>query len=353
MSLIHPRTGVLLVNLGTPEGTDFWSVRRYLSEFLSDRRVVERNRVLWQVLLQSVILTTRPRRTAAAYRAIWRADADGSPLRHYTRRQAEKLADTFAASDDVVVDWAMRYGEPSIAARLDALWAAGCRRIVILPLYPQYSATTTATVNDAVFRHLLRLRHQPAISTIGSFCDHRLYIQALADRTRATLRTLDWQPDVLIASFHGLPVRYVERGDPYAAECARTVAGLRDALGLQPSELLLTYQSRFGRAPWLGPATVQRLRGLARQGIKRVAVLTPGFLSDCVETLEEIAIGGRDAFLQSGGQAFAHVPGLNDSAAAIDLLAALIRQELPGHQSSSFFTAMTTSRGAANGERIP
>jgi ferrochelatase len=323
------RMGVLLVNLGTPEGTGYWAVRRYLSEFLSDRRVIEVNPLIWQPILHGVILNARPRKTAAAYRAIWR-DKDGSPLRYFTRRQAEILHAELAKDGDITVDWAMRYGRPSIAERLHALGEQGCGRILVVPLYPQYSATTTATVMDAVFRALMRMRRQPSIRSIPSFCDHPLYIQALADSIRRRSRALGWQPEIIVASFHGLPESYVQRGDPYLAECACTTRALRDALGLSPRELVMTFQSRFGSAPWLQPYTQETVVGLARKGIRNILSVTPGFMTDCVETLEEIAIGVREAFIHSGGENFDHVPCLNDSQAGTDLLAALTRQELAG-----------------------
>jgi ferrochelatase len=324
------RVGVLLVNLGTPEGTDYWSVRRYLSEFLSDRRVIEMHPWLWQPILQGIVLTVRPRRTAAAYRRIWRDDADGSPLRHFTRRQAEILQAELAGDGDIVVEWALRYGRPSIAERLDALIGLGCDRIQIIPLYPQYSATTTATVTDAVFRALMQIRRQPSVRVVSSFCDHPLYVQALADSLRQRERVLGWRPDVIVASFHGLPEGSVAAGDPYFAECSRTVRALREALGPGAPELVMTFQSRFGWSPWLQPYTQATIVGLAEQNVRNVLTITPGFMTDCVETLEEIGIGVREAFVHAGGENFDHVPCLNDSQAGTDLLATLARQDLAG-----------------------
>jgi ferrochelatase len=326
----HGRVGVLLVNLGTPEGTGYWAVRRYLSEFLSDRRVIEINPLLWQPMLQGIILTRRPRKTAASYRAIWRDDADGSPLRHFTRRQAKILQTELAGDGAITVDWAVRYGAPSIADRMEALKQQGCGRILVVPLYPQYSATTTATVMDDVFRALMRMRRQPSIRSVASFCDHPLYIQALADSIRRRTRLLEWQPELIVASFHGLPKSYVEAGDPYFAECSRTTAALREALGAESPGLMMTFQSRFGRAPWLQPYTQDTIVRLAREGFRNIMVVTPGFVTDCVETLEEIAIGVREEFLHAGGEKFDHVPCLNDQQAGIDLLATLVRQELTG-----------------------
>ncbi|MCQ4159702.1 ferrochelatase [Roseomonas sp. GC11] len=323
------RTGVLLVNLGTPESTRYGDVRRYLSEFLSDRRVIEINPWLWQPLLQGVILTTRPFRSGAAYRRIWNTARDESPLRSYTRAQAEKLRAALP-SHGPVVDWAMRYGRPSIAERLEALQAAGCERILVVPLYPQYSATTTATVNDAVFRALMRLRRQPTLRIAPPFADHPLYIEGLAQSVRATLAGLPQQPELLVASFHGLPRRYVKAGDPYPAECNRTMVALRRALGLSARELPMTFQSRFGRERWLEPYTDARITALPARGIRHVAVVMPGFLSDCIETLDEIGHELREEFLEAGGETLTLIPCLNDSPAAIRLLQAIVAQETAG-----------------------
>ncbi|MBE7213524.1 MAG: ferrochelatase, partial [Gluconacetobacter diazotrophicus] len=246
--------GVLLVNLGTPDGTDTPSVRRYLKEFLSDRRVIEANPLVWQPILRSVVLNLRPRKSAANYRRIWNTDADESPLRTHTRAQSDRLAARLA-EDDIPVEWGMRYGNPSTAHAIDRLLNRGCDRILLFPLYPQYSATTTATANDQAFRALMRLRRQPAIRTVPSFPDDPAYIDAVAAGVRRSLAALDWVPEVLIASFHGLPVDYVQRGDPYVTECARTMTALREALNMTPQELPLTFQSRFGPTRWLGPYT--------------------------------------------------------------------------------------------------
>ncbi|MBE7190321.1 ferrochelatase, partial [Jatrophihabitans endophyticus] len=246
--------GVLLVNLGTPDGTDTRSVRRYLQEFLSDRRVIEANPLIWQPILKSLVLTTRPRKSAANYKRIWNEAANESPLRTYTRAQSERLAERLA-EDRIPVEWGMRYGSPSTASAIDRLIARGCDRIVLLPLYPQYSATTTATANDQAFRALMRLRRQPAVRTVPSFPDEPAYVEAVAAGVRRSLAALDWVPEVMIASFHGLPVEYVQRGDPYVTECARTMTALREALNMTPQELPLTFQSRFGPTRWLGPYT--------------------------------------------------------------------------------------------------
>jgi ferrochelatase len=325
------RVGVLLVNLGTPDGTGYWAIRRYLSEFLSDRRVIEASPLWWQPLLQGVILSRRPFRTGAAYREIWNREKDESPLRSFTRAQAQNLRAMWPQErTGVMVDWAMRYGRPSVAERLQGLVDQGCGRVLLVPLYPQYSATTTATVNDAAFRALMLMRRQPAIRTVPSFPDHPAYIQAMADRVQASLLELDWEPELLIGSFHGLPRRYVEAGDPYPQECERTMVALRRELGLNAAQFPMTFQSRFGREPWLEPYTDEYVAGLAARGIRRIAVVAPGFLSDCVETLEELGSELREEFLGAGGTHFHLLPCLNDGAGATMLLDTLLREELAG-----------------------
>ncbi|MGI4745900.1 MAG: ferrochelatase [Janthinobacterium lividum] len=327
---VRPGTvGVLLVNLGTPDGTDTKSVRRYLSEFLSDRRVIEANPLFWQPILQGIVLNTRPRKSAANYKRVWNTERDESPLRTYTRGQSEGLQARLAA-DGIAVEWGMRYGRPTTAGAIDRLIERGCDRILLLPLYPQYSATTTATANDQAFRALLRLRRQPALRTMPSFPDDPDYIEALAASVRNGLAKLDWAPQVLIASFHGLPVEYVQRGDPYSTECARTMDALREALGMTPREFPLTFQSRFGPTRWLGPYTEPKVRKMAAAGIRRIAVITPGFMADCIETLDEIGRELRETFLHAGGEHFATIPCLNDSDLAITLLEKLVRRELSG-----------------------
>jgi protoporphyrin/coproporphyrin ferrochelatase len=324
------KIGLLLVNLGTPEGTDYWSVRCYLSEFLTDPRVIEINPLWWQPLLQGVILTSRPFRTGAAYRRIWCRDSNESPLRRYTRMQAAELGSHWEAERGVLVAWAMRYGRPSIAQRLEYLTATGCDRILVVPLYPQYSASTTATVNDAVFRTLMHMRHQPSIRTVPSFPDHPLYISGVASRVRATLGSLDWEPDLLVGSFHGLPQRYVAAGDPYPEECERTMMALRKELGLPPQHFPLTFQSRFGREPWLMPYAAEYVAALPAQGVKRIAIVAPGFISDCIETLDELGHDLRESFFAHGGKRFCLIPCLNASPEATRLLDALVVEELAG-----------------------
>lgn len=317
------RVGVLLVNLGTPDTADIGDVRRYLAEFLSDRRVVELPWILWQPLLRIVVLNTRPKVTAANYAKIW--EQGESPLRRITREQAEGLAAHLGS--DVTVDFAMRYGNPSIPERLDALMAAGCERILIAPLYPQYSSATTGTVNDKVFEILGKWRWQPALRTLPSYHDDPLHIDALAASVREHLAALDFTPDLLLASFHGMPQRTLDRGDPYHCQCQKTARLLGDALAMP---VRVSFQSRLGRAEWLKPYTDTTLAELPGQGVRQIAVISPGFSADNLETLEEIAIEGRATFVEAGGEAFAYIPCLNASAPGQAMLNALISRELAG-----------------------
>lgn len=324
------RIGLLLVNLGTPDGTDYGAMRRYLGEFLSDRRVVELSPLIWQPILQGVILTTRPTRSGRNYAKIWNRERDESPLRTITRAQAEALAGRFGPEEAVVVDWAMRYGRPSIAERIDALTADGCRRILLAPLYPQYSAATTATACDQAFRHLMTLRWQPALRTLPAYHDEPAYIAALAESVRTGLARLGWEPEILLASFHGLPRENLDKGDPYHCHCQKTARLLREALGWPEQRLRIVFQSRFGPKEWLQPYADVTTAELARQGVERLAVISPGFAADCVETLEELDIGLRETFLEGGGKAFAYLPCLNDTPGSIALLESLTRRELSG-----------------------
>ncbi|MBS0284590.1 MAG: ferrochelatase [Proteobacteria bacterium] len=319
----RPRIGVLLVNLGTPDAPDARSVRRYLAEFLSDPRVVELPKLLWQPILRGPILMTRPKKSAHAYAQVWRDD--GSPLAAITRAQAAGLRDAFGP--EVMVDWAMRYGTPSIPDRLAALKAAGCERILIAPLYPQYCAATTATANDRAFAALAAMRWQPAIRTLPPYYDDPAYIDALRRSVEAGLAALDFTPEALIVSFHGMPARTLALGDPYHCHCLKTARLLGEALG---REVTVTFQSRFGRAKWLEPATDAVLAGLPAKGIDRVAIVAPGFAADCIETLEELAIRGRETFLGAGGRDFAYLPCLNDSAPGLEMLRTILRTELEG-----------------------
>ncbi len=320
------KTGLLLVNLGTPETPDAKGVRAYLKQFLSDRRIIETSPLIWQPILRGIILNTRPRKSAKAYAKIWRTESNESPLRFYTRRQAEELQTRMG--DAVMVEWAMRYGSPSIESKLQAMKDAGCERISVMALYPQYSATTSASVYDEVFRTLLKLRWQPAIRTAAPWHDHPHYIDALAQSVKDHMATLDWTPDVLIASFHGLPQSYFDKGDPYHCHCAKTVRLLREKLNMDEDHLKLTFQSRFGPTQWLKPYTSQTVMELSRKGVKKIAIVTPGFVSDCLETLEEINIEQRDHFTKAGGTHFTAVPCLNETAPSIDLLTRLAERDL-------------------------
>ncbi len=324
------RVGVLLLNLGTPEATTYWPMRRYLKEFLSDRRVIEVNRVLWWFILHLMVLSRRPFASGEAYKAIWNAELNESPLRTITRNQARRLAGLTASNPRLYVDWAMRYGTPTIASRLNALQAQGCDRILLFPLYPQYCAATTATACDKAFDALKSLRWQPAIRVVPPYYDDPAYIQALAASVQGQLARLDFQPDVVVASFHGLPREYVERGDPYYCHCAKTTRLLREALGWPAERLLLTFQSRFGSKEWLKPYTAEAIAELAHRGIKRLAVVTPGFAADCVETLEEMGIRGAETFREHGGARYATLACLNDSPEGIAALMSIMRRELSG-----------------------
>ncbi len=324
------RVGVLIVNLGTPEGTDYWSMRRYLAEFLSDRRVIETPRLVWAPILQ-LILLRRPAVRGRDYAAIWNKERGEGPLKTITRAQCEKLdAALRDLTPAVIVDWAMRYGLPPIAERLAALQTGGCDRILVVPLYPQYCAASTATVGDKVFDALKAMRWQPTIRVAAPWYDDPVYIGALARSTRDGLARLDFEPEVMLASYHGIPEAFFDKGDPYYCHCAKTTRLLREALGLDEQRLRMTFQSRFGRAEWLKPYTADTVRDLARSGVRRLAVLTPGFVADCLETLEEIGIENAGYFLEAGGERFAAIPCLNDDADGMAVIAAVARRELMG-----------------------
>jgi ferrochelatase len=325
------RIGVLLVNLGTPEAPDAPSVRRYLKQFLTDPRVIEKQGLIWDLVLNGIILRIRPARKARAYRRIWNKEQNESPLKAITRSQATQLAGTLEPlGQSLKVDWAMRYGEPAIASRIEQLVSGGCERLLVVPLYPQYCAATTATVCDEVFRTLSRLRHQPSLRIAPPYYNDPIYIEALASSTSAQLAELGFEPDVILASFHGVPKAYIDAGDPYCAQCIETVRLLRETLKRDESKLILTFQSRFGRQKWLEPATDQTIRQLARQGVKNLVVITPGFAADCLETLEEIAIENAHLFKKYGGQNFVAIPCLNDSAPGMLVIWQLVLRELKG-----------------------
>jgi ferrochelatase len=318
-----PKVGVLLVNLGTPNSPEPGSVRLYLKEFLSDPRVVEIPQLVWQPILRGLILRTRPRKSAHAYRQVW--TDEGSPLAAITARQAKALAGSWG--DGVIVNHAMRYGRPAISEKIDALKAQGCERILIAPLYPQYCAATTATANDEAFAHLRRLRWQPAVRTLPPYYDDPAYIGALATHLERGLAALDFEPQAILLSFHGMPERTLALGDPYHCHCQKTARLLSEATR---RDLPVTFQSRFGRAKWLEPATDVTLASFPKEGVTRVALLAPGFSADCLETLEELEIRGRATFRSAGGTHFAYIPCLNDSAAGMAMLRSLVGRELEG-----------------------
>ena len=324
------RVGVLLVNLGTPDGTTYWPMRRYLSEFLSDRRVIEWPRTVWYPILHGIVLQRRPTKSGRLYESIWNRERDESPLRTFTRSQGEKLAADLARHPHVRVDWAMRYGRPSIAERIQHLQAEGCERILLFPLYPQYSASTTATVNDKAFEALQNTRWQPALRIVPPYPDDPVYIDALAESIEVHLSGLDFEPEVVIASFHGIPVSYFRKGDPYYCHCRKTSRLLAERLGWPEGRLVTTFQSRFGPEEWLKPYTDETIVQLAGQGVKRLAILNPGFVADCLETLEEIAVQARESFLHHGGERFSHIPCLNDGEAGMRVIRTLVERELLG-----------------------
>ena len=324
------RIGVLLVNLGTPDATDYWSMRRYLKEFLSDRRVIEENRVKWWLVLNLIILTVRPGRKGRDYDKIWNKERNEFFLKTITRSQADKLGESFAGDPRVLVDWAMRYGNPSIASRLEAMRSAGCDRILIVPLYPQYAAATTASVCDKAFAALATMRWQPAIRIAPAYFDQPVYIEAIAESLETGLAKLAFKPDVILASFHGMPEDYLRKGDPYHCQCAKTARLLRERLNLGEDRLLMTFQSRFGTAEWLKPYTDATVKGLAEKGVKNIAVITPGFAADCLETLEEIAMENAEIFRRAGGENFAAIPCLNDSPAGMAVIRDVVLRELKG-----------------------
>ena len=323
--------GVLLVNLGTPEAANAKAVRAYLKEFLSDRRVIEKNSLLWKLALNGIILPIRSRLRARDYQKIWNREKNESPLKVITRAQAEKLATTLEPlGKRVMVDWAMRYAGPSIGSRLEALTKRGCDRILVMPLYPQYAAATTATVGDEVCKFMLAQRRQPAVRIMPAYYDDPYYIEVLASSLQAELKALPFHPDVIVASYHGMPKEYVAKGDPYEAQCERTTQLLRQQLGMDDKKLIMTYQSRFGRAKWLEPFTIKTVKALAKQGVKNLVVMTPGFSADCLEMLEEIAIENAHVFKRYGGKNFAAIPCLNDSEAGMLMIWQLAMRELKG-----------------------
>lgn len=323
------RIGVLLMNLGTPDDTGYWPMRRYLKEFLSDSRVIEEPRLKWWLILNLIILTVRPGRKGQDYAKIWNRERNEGPLKTITRAQAEKL-EAVLASERIVVDWAMRYASPTVEARIAHLQQQGCDRILLVPLYPQYAAATTATACDQAFRALMRMRWQPTVRVAPPYGDAAVYVDAVAASIRAHLAALDFEPQALLVSFHGMPQKYLERGDPYHCQCQKTSRLLREKLGWPPEHWHTTFQSRFGSDPWLQPYTIDTVEQLARSGIRRLAVVSPGFAADCLETLEELDMENRQKFLESGGEAFSYIPCLNDGELGMRVIEHLVRRELAG-----------------------
>ena len=319
----HGRIGVLLINLGTPDAPEAAAVRRYLAEFLSDPRVIEIPRVAWLPILHGIILRSRPKKSAHAYEQVW--TEEGSPLAAITRRQSAALQDRLG--EDVIFDFAMRYGNPGIGKSMENLTALGCERILVAPLYPQYCAATTASAMDAVYAALAKMRRQPALRSLPPYYDDELHIEALQASLERQLAELDFEPQRLLLSFHGMPQRTLDLGDPYHCHCQKTARLLSERLSVQTD---IAFQSRFGRAKWLEPATDKVLAAYPKDGVTRIAIAAPGFSADCVETVEELGIRGRETFLSSGGESFARLECLNDSSEGMTMLEALVRRELAG-----------------------
>ena len=319
------KTGVLLINLGTPDSTKWWDIRKYLKEFLSDKRVIEVNPFIWQIILNLFILTLRPSKTAHAYKKIWRKETNESPLLFFTRSQSTKLKERIG-NEKTIIDFAMRYGNPSIKSRLNLLKNEGCDNIVILPLYPQYASATTATVCDEVYRSLMKMRWQPSLQIIPHYESEPLYIEALITSIKKKIEEIDWKPDLIISSYHGIPKSYFDKGDPYHCYCQKTTRLMKEKF--KEIDIQTTFQSRFGPQEWLKPYTDKTLEGLPGKGIKNLLVICPGFASDCVETLEEINIQGKESFLEKGGKNFDLIPCLNDSSNHIELFEKLVKKYL-------------------------
>ena len=322
----YGKTGVLIVNLGTPDSTSWWDIRKYLKEFLSDRRVIEVNPFVWQIILNLFILNFRPSKTAHAYKKIWMQETNESPLRFYTKRQQEKLNQQIGAKN-IIVDYAMRYGNPSIKSKLLNLQKQGCENIIVLPLYPQYAAATTATVCDEIYRSLMSMRWQPSLQIIPHYESNPLYIDGLVNSIHKKISEIKWAPDLIVASYHGIPKSYFEKGDPYQCYCQKTSRLITEKFN--EITLITTFQSRFGPQEWLTPYTDKTFEALPGQGKKNILVICPGFSSDCVETLEEISIQGKESFIKHGGKNFDLVPCLNDNKDHIHLIENLVKKYLP------------------------
>lgn len=329
-SVRHGRIGVLLLNLGTPDATSYWPMRRYLKQFLSDPRVIEEPKWKWWPILNLIILTVRPSKKGKDYDTIWNKELDEGPLKTITRAQSEKLAARLGSNPRIVVDWAMRYANPSTESRIAWLMEQGCDRILLVPLYPQYAAATSATACDEAFRALIKMRWQPSVRVAPAYFEDPAYIEALAKSMERDLAKLDFTPDRIIATFHGMPQKYLEQGDPYHCQCQKTSRLLRERLGIAPDKWLTTFQSRFGNDPWLQPYTDHTVERLAKEGVKNLVLVAPGFSADCLETLEELDGENREIFMHNGGEKFAYLPALNDSAEGIDVIEAVVRRELMG-----------------------
>tara|TARA_B100001057_G_scaffold487977_1_gene571541 strand:+ start:627 stop:1622 length:996 start_codon:yes stop_codon:yes gene_type:complete len=324
-SINFGKTGVLIINLGTPDSTSWLDIRKYLKEFLSDRRVIEVNPFIWQIILNVFILNLRPSKTAKAYKEIWLKDENMSPLLYYTQKQAQKLS-SFISKKNVIVDYAMRYGNPSIKKKIAKLHAEGCENLVIFPLYPQYAAATTATVCDEVYRVLMRMRWQPSLKIVPHYESEPLYIDALVNSLNKKIKEISWKPDLIIASYHGIPKKYFDKGDPYHCYCHKTTRLISEKFN--SVEIKTTFQSRFGPQEWLQPYTDKTLENLPNEGVKNILTMCPGFSSDCVETLEEILIQGKESFIESGGKNFDMVPCLNDNDDHISLFKSLVEKNI-------------------------
>ena len=322
----YGKTGVLIINLGTPDSTSWLDIRKYLREFLSDKRVIEVNPILWQIILNLFILTFRPSKTSKAYKKIWMKKQNMSPLRYFTKKQTKNLSKRIK-NNHTEIDYAMRYGNPSIKSKLNDLKTKGCQEIIVLPLYPQYAAATTATVCDEVYRTLMRMRWQPSLQIIPHYESEPLYIKALEKSIKKTLKRINWRPDVIVASYHGIPQKYFDKGDPYHCYCQKTTRLLKEHIKTD-IPIITTFQSRFGPEEWLKPYTDETIENLPKEGKKKIFVICPGFASDCVETLEEISIEAKESFMENGGEKFLTVPCLNDDKEHIDLLEFLVNKQL-------------------------
>ena len=321
----HGKTGVLLINLGTPDSTGWWDIRKYLKEFLSDKRVIEVNPFLWQIILNLFILTFRPSKTAKAYKEIWMNNINKSPLRFFTEMQTKKLNEKLR-DKNLIIDFAMRYGNPSIKSKIKTMQKEGCEKLIIFPLYPQYASPTTATVCDEVFRTLMKMRWQPSIQIVPHYESEPLYIEAIVKSINKKLGEIDWKPDLIVASYHGIPKKYFEKGDPYHCYCQKTSRLISEKF--KEVKIITTFQSRFGPQEWLQPYTDKTLEKLPKEGVKKILVISPGFASDCVETLEEISIQGKESFEKSGGEKFGFIPCLNDNDDHIKLLEHIVKKNL-------------------------